>query len=145
MYKIFSTNYTAIFIIMHIASEIGWKQWNMTQFHITSFSSIPSNRSIVWRNLVSWLQSSEQICILKFKQIVLNALILVFLDHLSKNDHWVPLALQMGASFTTKELKAYAKAGAVAEEVIGGIRTVVAFGGQYKESGRYSANLQEAK
>ena len=37
---------------------------------------------------------------------------------------------------TTEELKAYAKAGAVAEEVIGSIRTVVAFGGQNKELDR---------
>ena len=39
----------------------------------------------------------------------------------------------MLTSFTTKELAAYAKAGAVAEEVLGAIRTVVAFGGQAKE------------
>ena len=37
---------------------------------------------------------------------------------------------------TSKELKAYAKAGAVAEEVFGAIRTVVAFGGEEKESNR---------
>lgn len=35
---------------------------------------------------------------------------------------------------TSKELKAYAKAGAVAEEVFSAIRTVVAFGGQKKEA-----------
>ncbi|KAI0212569.1 ATP-dependent translocase ABCB1, partial [Lamellibrachia satsuma] len=46
---------------------------------------------------------------------------------------------------TTKELKAYAKAGAVAEEVISSIRTVVAFGGEKKECDRYGANLTEAK
>ena len=39
----------------------------------------------------------------------------------------------MGSKFTTKELAANAKAGAVAEEVIGAIRTVTAFGGQEKE------------
>lgn len=38
---------------------------------------------------------------------------------------------------TSKELEAYAKAGAVAEEVFGAIRTVVAFGGQDKEAERY--------
>lgn len=43
---------------------------------------------------------------------------------------------QLGSSFTTKELDAYAKAGAVAEEVLGGVRTVVAFGGQEKECKR---------
>jgi len=38
------------------------------------------------------------------------------------------------STVTTKELTAYAKAGAVAEEVLSSIRTVVAFGGQQKES-----------
>ena len=38
----------------------------------------------------------------------------------------------------SKELKAYAKAGAVAEEVLGALRTVVAFGGQEKECARCS-------
>jgi ATP-binding cassette subfamily B (MDR/TAP) protein 1 len=37
---------------------------------------------------------------------------------------------------TKKELDAYAKAGAVAEEVIGAIRTVTAFGGQEREAQR---------
>jgi len=40
--------------------------------------------------------------------------------------------------FTQKELAAYAKAGAIAEEVLGAIRTVVAFGGEKKECARYS-------
>uniref|UniRef100_A0A4W3JHN3 ATP-binding cassette, sub-family B (MDR/TAP), member 4 n=1 Tax=Callorhinchus milii TaxID=7868 RepID=A0A4W3JHN3_CALMI len=40
---------------------------------------------------------------------------------------------------------AYAKAGAVAEEVLGSIRTVVAFGGQKKEIERYHKNLIDAK
>ena len=39
----------------------------------------------------------------------------------------------------TKELKAYAKAGAVAEEVLGALRTVVAFSGQNKECERLAA------
>ncbi|XP_060595692.1 ATP-dependent translocase ABCB1-like [Ruditapes philippinarum] len=43
------------------------------------------------------------------------------------------------------ELKAYARAGAVAEEVLGAIRTVVAFGGQEKECKRYDSNLIEAR
>ena len=34
------------------------------------------------------------------------------------------------------ELDAYAKAGAVAEEVLGAMRTVIAFGGQGKEADR---------
>ncbi|KAL6034359.1 hypothetical protein STEG23_030527, partial [Scotinomys teguina] len=48
-------------------------------------------------------------------------------------------------SFTNKELQAYAKAGAVAEEVLSAIRTVIAFGGQKKELERYDKNLEEAK
>ena len=42
--------------------------------------------------------------------------------------------IQAMSSMTNQELEAYAKAGAVAEEVLGAIRTVVAFGGQEKES-----------
>lgn len=37
------------------------------------------------------------------------------------------------AKFTSKEQKEYAGAGAVAEEVLSSIRTVVAFGGEKKE------------
>uniref|UniRef100_A0A8D1T8S9 Multidrug resistance protein 1 n=1 Tax=Sus scrofa TaxID=9823 RepID=A0A8D1T8S9_PIG len=43
------------------------------------------------------------------------------------------------------KLLAYAKAGAVAEEVLAAIRTVIAFGGQKKELERYNKNLEEAK
>ncbi|XP_036922022.1 ATP-dependent translocase ABCB1 isoform X2 [Sturnira hondurensis] len=49
------------------------------------------------------------------------------------------------STFTNKELRAYAKAGAVAEEVLAAIRTVIAFGGQKKELERYNKNLEEAK
>ncbi|XP_073533905.1 ATP-binding cassette sub-family B member 5-like isoform X1 [Phyllobates terribilis] len=52
---------------------------------------------------------------------------------------------KMMVSLTSKELTAYAKAGAVAEEVLSSIRTVVAFGGQEKEIKRYTNNLGEAK
>ncbi|XP_030055624.1 ATP-dependent translocase ABCB1 isoform X2 [Microcaecilia unicolor] len=48
-------------------------------------------------------------------------------------------------TFTNKELTAYAKAGAVAEEVLSAIRTVMAFGGQRKEIKRYEKNLEDAK
>ncbi|XP_072639928.1 ATP-binding cassette sub-family B member 5 isoform X4 [Canis lupus baileyi] len=48
-------------------------------------------------------------------------------------------------SLTTKELNAYSKAGAVAEEVLSSIRTVVAFGAQEKEIQRYTQNLKDAK
>uniref|UniRef100_UPI00358FF9D4 bile salt export pump n=1 Tax=Myxine glutinosa TaxID=7769 RepID=UPI00358FF9D4 len=45
------------------------------------------------------------------------------------------------AKMTGRELKAYAKAGSVAEEVISSIRTVAAFGGEKKEEERYDSNL----
>ncbi|EPQ11494.1 ATP-binding cassette sub-family B member 5 [Myotis brandtii] len=48
-------------------------------------------------------------------------------------------------SLTNKELNAYSKAGAVAEEVLSSIRTVVAFGAQEKEIQRYTYNLKDAK
>ncbi|XP_065587378.1 ATP-dependent translocase ABCB1-like isoform X2 [Cyrtonyx montezumae] len=48
-------------------------------------------------------------------------------------------------AFTDKEQAAYAKAGAVAEEVLGAVRTVIAFGGQEKEIKRYHKNLEDAK
>uniref|UniRef100_A0AAR2LLM9 ATP-binding cassette sub-family B member 5 n=1 Tax=Pygocentrus nattereri TaxID=42514 RepID=A0AAR2LLM9_PYGNA len=45
----------------------------------------------------------------------------------------------------TDELSAYAKAGAVAEEILVAIRTVVAFNGQKKALEKYETNLVEAK
>ncbi|KFO71118.1 Multidrug resistance protein 1, partial [Cuculus canorus] len=48
-------------------------------------------------------------------------------------------------SLTAKELSAYAKAGAVAEEVLTAIRTVVAFNGQQKALAKYDANLEMAR
>ncbi|KAM4688621.1 ATP-binding cassette sub-family B member 5-like [Discoglossus pictus] len=55
------------------------------------------------------------------------------------------VSAKMLVSLTSKELSAYAKAGAVAEEVLSSIRTVVAFGGQDKEINRYTNSLGEAK
>ncbi|XP_062287117.1 bile salt export pump [Scomber scombrus] len=49
------------------------------------------------------------------------------------------------ARLTGQELKAYARAGAVADEVLSSIRTVVAFGGEEKEAERYDKNLVEAQ
>ncbi|XP_065254501.1 ATP-dependent translocase ABCB1-like [Emys orbicularis] len=49
------------------------------------------------------------------------------------------------ASFTTKELTAYARAGAVAEEILTAIRTVVAFNGQMKALAKYDVNLENAR
>ncbi|XP_015277731.1 PREDICTED: bile salt export pump [Gekko japonicus] len=45
------------------------------------------------------------------------------------------------AKLTGRELKAYAKAGAIADEVLSSIRTVAAFGGERKEVERYDKNL----
>ncbi|ELU12562.1 hypothetical protein CAPTEDRAFT_117973, partial [Capitella teleta] len=52
---------------------------------------------------------------------------------------------QMLTSATSKELDAYARAGAVAQEVLSSLRTVIAFGGQAKECKRYNDNLAIAK
>ncbi|KAM9851204.1 bile salt export pump [Aulostomus maculatus] len=49
------------------------------------------------------------------------------------------------AKLTGQELKAYAKAGAVADEVLSSIRTVAAFAGEEKEVERYDRNLVEAQ
>ncbi|KAK5861234.1 hypothetical protein PBY51_022647 [Eleginops maclovinus] len=46
---------------------------------------------------------------------------------------------------TGRELNSYAKAGAVADEVLTSIRTVAAFGGEDKETERYDKNLEEAQ
>lgn len=45
----------------------------------------------------------------------------------------VVLVFQFVAKLTGWELQAYAKAGAVADEVLSSIRTVAAFGGEKKE------------
>ncbi|XP_036400577.1 bile salt export pump-like isoform X2 [Megalops cyprinoides] len=49
------------------------------------------------------------------------------------------------ARLTGRELQAYAKAGAVADEVLSAIRTVAAFGGERKEVERYNKNLVSAQ
>ncbi|XP_072507673.1 phosphatidylcholine translocator ABCB4 isoform X3 [Notamacropus eugenii] len=49
------------------------------------------------------------------------------------------------SAFSDKELAAYAKAGAVAEEALSAIKTVIAFGGQSKELERYQRHLENAK
>ena len=46
---------------------------------------------------------------------------------------WLIILLQLTVSFASREQKEYASAGAVAEEVLSSIRTVVAFGGEYKD------------
>ncbi|XP_027629646.1 bile salt export pump isoform X3 [Tupaia chinensis] len=49
------------------------------------------------------------------------------------------------SKFTDYELKAYAKAGSVADEVISSMRTVAAFGGEKRETERYEKNLVYAQ
>ncbi|XP_023668914.2 bile salt export pump-like isoform X2 [Paramormyrops kingsleyae] len=49
------------------------------------------------------------------------------------------------SKLTGLELQAYAKAGAVADEVLSSIRTVAAFGGERKEVERYDRNLISAQ
>ncbi|XP_075873682.1 bile salt export pump-like [Nelusetta ayraudi] len=49
------------------------------------------------------------------------------------------------SKLTGMELQAYAKAGAVADEVLSSIRTVAAFGGEKKEVDRYDRNLTSAQ
>ena len=60
------------------------------------------------------------------------------MDHyfVSMFKRFVCVRAEVGAELTRMELKAYAKAGAVAEESISCIRTVTAFGGQEKEYSR---------
>lgn len=47
------------------------------------------------------------------------------------------MCLQAVARLTGRELQAYAKAGAIADEVLSAIRTVAAFGGEDKETERH--------
>ncbi|CAL8070818.1 unnamed protein product [Orchesella dallaii] len=49
------------------------------------------------------------------------------------------------STMTSKEQRAYAEAGEVAEEVLSNIRTVQAFNGQYKEVERYNLKILRAK
>ena len=44
-------------------------------------------------------------------------------------------------ALTEKEVTSYSRAGAIAEEVLSSVRTVVAFGGEKKEVERYESNL----
>ncbi|XP_055537429.1 multidrug resistance protein homolog 49-like [Wyeomyia smithii] len=57
----------------------------------------------------------------------------------------VAVVANMQSTLTEKELKAYSSAGAVAEEVLSSIRTVVAFGGERKELDRYKSRLTFAE
>ena len=55
------------------------------------------------------------------------------------------IAAKVQISFTEKEMKAYGRAGAVAEEVLAAVRTVVAFGGQEKEVATFSKLVEDAR
>ncbi|XP_055387506.1 multidrug resistance protein homolog 49-like [Condylostylus longicornis] len=55
------------------------------------------------------------------------------------------LVAKIQSSLTEKELKSYSRAGAVAEEVFSGIRTVVAFSGEKKEEERYANRLIDSE
>lgn len=53
--------------------------------------------------------------------------------------------LQLKAELTTKESDSYSAAANVAEEVLSGVRTVYAFGGENLEINRYNQRLENAK
>ena len=55
------------------------------------------------------------------------------------------LAAKAQTTFAEKEMEAYGQAGAIAEEALSAIRTVVAFGGQEKELDRYGKKLEGAR
>jgi len=55
------------------------------------------------------------------------------------------IVTRIQASLAEAELKAYAKSGGVAEEVLSSIRTVMAFGGQQREIERYEKSLSFAQ
>ncbi|KAK7047498.1 tRNA N6-adenosine threonylcarbamoyltransferase, partial [Halocaridina rubra] len=55
------------------------------------------------------------------------------------------LIAKVQSNLSALEMKEYARAGSVAEEVISAIRTVVAFDGEAKEIERYDSNLIHAK
>ncbi|XP_054737347.1 multidrug resistance protein homolog 49 [Anastrepha obliqua] len=55
------------------------------------------------------------------------------------------LVAKIQSTFSEKELKAYSDAGAVAEEVFSGIRTVFAFSGERKETERFAKLLVPAE
>ena len=70
------------------------------------------------------------------------------MQSVARNDHFLRLARsdsKLAGMLTTNELKSYAKAGAVAEEVFTAIRTVFAFNGAQKEHARYESKLNDAR
>ena len=57
----------------------------------------------------------------------------------------VSICARATAALTAKEQNIYGKAGAIAEEVLSSIRTVIAFGGEEKEIARYDGKLAFAR
>ncbi|XP_005095479.1 ATP-dependent translocase ABCB1 [Aplysia californica] len=55
------------------------------------------------------------------------------------------MLLKAHALMSSKEQAAYARAGSIAEEVLGSIKAVVSYGGQQKEIDRYKIYVNEAK
>ncbi|CAF1305591.1 unnamed protein product [Adineta ricciae] len=55
------------------------------------------------------------------------------------------LLIRVIVRYTALELQAYSSANAIAQEVLGAIRTVTAFSGQVKEGNRYENSLREGK
>ncbi|RWS22040.1 ABC transporter: subfamily ABCB/MDR-like protein, partial [Leptotrombidium deliense] len=55
------------------------------------------------------------------------------------------ITAKIQTTMSIRESQAYAKAAAIAEEILSAIRTVYAFGGQQKESLRFSQSLEKAK
>ena len=55
------------------------------------------------------------------------------------------MAAKVQTSMAEKEMEAYGQAGAIAEEALSAVRTVVAFGGQEKEIERYDKKLESAQ
>ena len=76
---------------------------------------------------------------------VINSSLLKLMKNLSQNSNYLcthvsvynyACILQLYSWFARHEQKEYASAGAVAEEVLSSIKTVVAFGGEKKEAAR---------
>ena len=57
----------------------------------------------------------------------------------------VSICFRAVSVFAAKEQNIYGKAGAIAEEVLSSVRTVIAFGGEEKEIGRYDSKLSLAR
>ncbi|CAF0902236.1 unnamed protein product [Adineta steineri] len=55
------------------------------------------------------------------------------------------ILIKIMIKYTVMELQAYSTANSIAQEVLGAIRTVTAFGGQSKESNRYESNLTKGR